>query len=288
MKKKIFITGGGGMLATEIESFYRSTGQEVKAPRIEELNVLDHMAVRESLTTFKPDYVFHTAALHVNDCEQNPEEAYKLNSWASDHLAKVCQETGSGLVYISSCGYFGDEIRYYSEYDQVVLKTIYAKAKYEGECLALRTCERTFAIRPGWLFGGSIKHQKNFVYQRYLEAKKKPVMQSAGDKYGSPTYTGDLVAKIDEILQTNHPGLYHVTNAGGGSRVEYVQQIMKSCALKNKVEAVDSSNFPRKANTPDCEMLHNWNLKYLGLKPMQPWQEAIDRFAKMMLKEINI
>ncbi len=154
--------------------------------------------------------------------------------------------------------------------------------------LAVKNCADTYAIRPGWLFGGSIKHKKNFVYQRYLEAIKTPVLKSAGDKYGAPTLVDDLTSKIDEILNVGIPGLYHVTNSGGCSRAEYVKKIVHSCGLDTKVEAIDSSAFPRKANVPSCEMLHNWNLKYLGLKPMPAWEEAIERYSKTMLKEINI
>ncbi|MFA5034362.1 MAG: NAD(P)-dependent oxidoreductase [Candidatus Margulisiibacteriota bacterium] len=285
--KKVLITGGKGMLATALESYYRANGAEVKAPTHAELDVMDGKAVADALAAFKPDYVFHTACLHVDASENDPELAYKLNSWSSAKLARACAKQKTELIYISSCGYFGDEVKPYSEYDPVVLKTVYARSKYEGEVLALRENPRTYAIRPGWLFGGSVKHKKNFVYQRYLEAQKAPVLKSAGDKFGTPTLVEDLVPKIDEIIKTGETGLYHVTNSGGGSRADYVRQIVNSCGLKTTVEAVDSSAFPRKANVPNCEILHNWNLKYLGLAPLPAWEEAIERYVKVMFKELG-
>lgn len=288
MTTKVLITGGGGMLASELEAYYAAKGYEVKAPAHAELDVMDTGAVAEALAGFQPQLVFHTACLHVDACENDPELAYKLNSWASAQLAAACAKQGAELVYISSCGYFGDQVQPYSEYDPVVLKTVYARSKYQGEVLALEGNDRTYAIRPGWLFGGSIKHKKNFVYQRYLEALKAPVIRSAGDKYGSPTLVSDLTAKIDEIVATGRPGLYHVTNAGGGSRADYVRRIVEQCGLPTRVEPVDSSNFPRKANVPGCEILHNWNLKYLGLQPLPPWEEAIERYVKVMKKELGI
>ena len=288
MKKRIFITGGGGMLASQIENFYSQNGDKVAAPTHAQLDVLNSQALKDAIISFKPDFVFHTAALHVNDCEENPELAFKLNSSATENLARFCSDYDSSLIYISSCGYFGDEIKYYSENDPVVLKTVYARSKYQGEVSAIKECKNTYAIRPGWLFGGAINHKKNFVYQRYLDAKKSETLKSANDKYGCPTYVADLVAKINDILQTQTPGLYHVTNTGGCSRFDYIKKIIGIFGLKTKVTSVDSSFFPRKADVPNCELLNNSNLKYLGLNLMSPWEEAIERYTKKMLKEINI
>lgn len=284
---KIFITGGGGMLASQIEEFYRQKGYEILAPSHVELDMLNDVLLREAISSFKPDYVFHTAALHVNDSEENPELAFRINSEASEKLACLCFEFDAVLIYISSCGYFGDEIKYYSESDAVELKTVYARTKYKGEQLAIQANEKTFAIRPGWLFGGKIAHKKNFMYQRYLEARMSSVVKSASDKYGSPTYVGDFVRKMEEIIETGKFGLYHLTNSKGCSRAQYVKKIIKSCNLSAIIEEVDSSYFPRKADTPNCELLDNLNLANLGLTPMPPWEEAIERYARIMLKEVE-
>lgn len=285
MKKKIFITGGKGMLASAIEAFYAQKQDVIAAPTHSELDITDRVALRDAVTSFRPQYLFHTAALHVDACEENPQLAFKINSWASAQLAHLCAELDIILVYISSPGYFGDEIRYYSEYDPVVLKTVYARSKYQGEVLAVNNCQKTFAVRPGWLFGGNTRHKKNFVYQRYLEGCKNKVIKSANDKFGSPTFVDDLVKKIDEIITTRQFGLYHVTNSGGCNRAEYVKKIMRVCNLDTEVIPVNSDSFPRKANVPCSELLSNWNLSYIGIEPLPPWEDAVDRYARIMLKE---
>ena len=274
------------MLASQVEAFYLKKKDKVLAPTHAELDILDYVAVKNTVSSFKPDYVFHTACLHVDACEENPELAFRLNAQASGNLARICSEFNAILIYISSCGYFGDEIKYYSEQDPVVLKTIYARSKYQGEVLSFKECKKTFVIRPGWLFGGSIQHKKNFVYQRYLEALEYSVIKSAEDKHGCPTFVNDLVEKIDEVLQTQHYGLYHITNSGGCTRFEYVKKIIDACGLKTKVMPVDSKSFSRKAQVPNCELLYNFNLKQLGLSPMPPWEDAIDRYVEIMSKQI--
>ena len=283
--RKILITGGKGMLATDlVEYFSKDTSNMIVAPSHEDLDVLDREKIRNTLIKLQPDIVIHTAAYHVNDCEDNPEMAYRLNGWATGQLAAMTRDIDAIFVYISTCGFFGDEIRPYSEYDKVVLKTEYAKSKYAGEVLTQREGGKFFIVRPGWLFGGQPGHKKNFVYQRYLEALKTNVMQSAGDKYGSPTYTVDLALKLDELLKTDAYGVYHMANDGGTTRAGYIEKITKTFGLDIKVESVDSGHFPRKANVPDCEVLNNWNLKYLGLSPMPSWGDAIERFVAKLQK----
>lgn len=285
-ERKIFITGGKGMLASRIEAFYLKKGAVVLSPSHRELDVLDYRCLSDAVLSFRPDCVYHTAALHVNDCEDNPELAFKLNGEASANLARACSKYNTTLVYISSCGYFGDKIKYYAETEPVVLKTVYARSKYEGEVQSLKECAKTFAIRPGWLFGGSPAHKKNFVYQRYLEALKSPVIKSANDKYGCPTFVDDLVEKINEIITVGQPGIYHVTNSGGANRAEYVKRIIDCFGLRAEVLPVDSGSFPRKADVPTCELLDNQNIRSLGLAPLRPWQEAIERYIKMIRSQI--
>ncbi|MFC1595698.1 SDR family oxidoreductase [Candidatus Margulisiibacteriota bacterium] len=287
MSKKILITGGYGMLATDMTAHYRQKGYDVYAPDIDELNILDTAQIHLAISGLKPDLIFHTAVYHVDPCEENPDIAYKLNTLAAGEIAKSAAKNDSILVFTSTCGLFGDEVKAYAEDDAVVLKTVYAQTKYEAEQLILAECPQSIIVRPGWLFGGSIKHARNFVYQRYLEAQGKPVLQSAGDKYGSPTYTGDLISKLDELIAERAYGLYHLANNGGTNRVGYVQKILEACRLDTRVEPVDSSNFPRKADVPNCEMLEDANLLKAGFKAMPSWEDAIERFAHTMLKEIE-
>ena len=154
----------------------------------------------------------------VDLCETTPEEGYRTHSWASGILARSCERIGATFLYISSCGLFGDELKFYSEYDPVVLKTKFAHSKSLGELEAKNHCQKVFVVRCGWLFGGMSSHRRNFVYQRFKEAREKSVINSAGDKFGSPTYTCDLASKMLELLKTDSYGTYHVSNTGGCSR----------------------------------------------------------------------
>ena len=276
------------MLASDLGRVAADLGYEVTGLSHYEMDVTQPGQVREALEHVRPDLVVNTPGIGVDICEERPEEGYRIHTWAARVVALQCQRTGATFVYMSSCGLFGDEVRYYSEYDPVQLKTQYARSKLLGEQAALQECERTFIIRPGWMYGGTPYHQRNFVYQRFLEAQREPVLKSAMDKFGCPTYTEDLASKVLEIVATEEYGVYHVSNQGSASRHEYVKCIVKAFGLDTDVEPVDSSGFPRRAPVPDCEMLENLNLKFLGLRPLAPWQEAIPRYVGALKAQLGI
>ena len=268
------------MLATDLASVAGVADYEVTGLSRAELDVTQAGQVRDALEQLRPDVVVNTPGIAVDTCEERPEEGYRLHTWAARVVARQCQRIGATCVYISTCGLFGDEVRSYSEYDPVQLKTKYARSKYLGEHASSQACERTFIIRPGWLYGGTPAHRRNFVYQRFLDAQKQPVLRSASDKFGSPTFTADLAAKILEIVETEQYGVFHVTNQGIASRYEYVKCIVEAFGLSTTVEPVDSSAFTRPAPVPDCEALENMNLKFAGLTLLESWQEAIYRYVR--------
>lgn len=270
------------MLATDLARIGEEKGYEVNSLGREQLDVTQASQVRDALEGLKPDYVVHMAGLGVDFCEVNPEEGYRVHTWATGRIARHCQRMGATLLHVSTCGLFGDEVRFYSEYDPVTLKTKYAHSKFLAEQAAQDHCERTYNVRPGWLFGGTPGHKKNFVFQRFEEARGQPVLKSVGDKFGSPTYTVDLAVKLLELLTTEEYGLYHITNEGGGSRYEYVKCIVDAFGLPTSVEMVDSSFYPRPSPVPGSEMLENLKLKFLGLARLEPWQDAIQRYVQIL------
>ena len=276
------------MLASDLARAGVAHGYNVISLSRRELNVADSKGVQQALSVFKPHYVVHSAGVGVDYCELEPEEGYKIHSWASRILARSCERIGATFVYVSSCGLFGDELKFYSEYDPVVLKTKFAHSKSLGELEAKNNCQKAFIVRCGWLFGGTLSHQRNYVYQRFKEAKEKSVISSAGDKFGSPTYTYDLASKMLELMKADWYGTYHISNTGGCSRFDYTDCIVKNFGLSTRVQKVDSSVFPRRAVTPNSEMLVNINLSFLGLNLLEPWQEAIGRYIKQLKVEIGM
>ena len=275
------------MLSTDfIKTAVADSGVEVFGMNRDQMDICDTASVRKAFQDIKPDWVLHAAALtDVDYCEEHPEEAFRVNSEGTRNVAIHGESVGAVMVYISTCGLFGDIIKAYVETDPVELKTQYAKSKYTGEISVMENCSEYYIIRPGWLFGGSLRHQNNFVYQRYLEARNKSEVNSVINRYGSPTYTKHLSEKILQLLKSNLFGLYHITNSGYANSYQYVRKIIETWQLPTEVIAVDSKIFSREAPVPDCEMLKNQHLQEKGFELLPHWHEAIEQYISELMKE---
>jgi dTDP-4-dehydrorhamnose reductase len=133
-----------------------SVRHTVIGPTHSELDILNRAAVADVLDSSSPWYSFFINGSHGMGRTAwprtilSPPSGSTAGRPATSPLA--CDRAGAVLVYISSCGYCGDEKKYYSEYDPVVLKTVYARSKHQGEIYgACRPAGKRFAIRPGWL-----------------------------------------------------------------------------------------------------------------------------------------
>jgi dTDP-4-dehydrorhamnose reductase len=287
---KILVTGAGGMLGSDFCLMLAQSNHEVVAHMREELDVRRLDQVRQLISTARPSCVIHTAAFtNVDESERNPEAAYAANTLGAWNVALACAETQAVMVYVSSCGIFdGRKAEPYTEFDQPAPLTHYHRSKYLGEQMVAAHCRQHFIVRPGWLFGGSIQHSRNFVEARRREALAKPELVSANDKFGSPTYTMDFAGQVIELIETKAYGTYHVAGVGSASRYEYVREIIKQLGSPTEVRPVGSDFFPRSAPVPESEALDNVCLKLRGILRMRPWQEAIEDYVKnRLLLELN-
>lgn len=277
---RVLITGSKGMLGTDISAVFKREGIEVVEYDRARMDIVDREITNRVIAAEEPYSVIHCAAFtDVDACQLNPERAYSVNTIGTINVAIACAEIGAVMVYISSCGIFdGQKAAPYNEFDTPHPLTHYHNSKYQGELYVRDLCSKYFVVRPGWLFGGHSTHRKNFIAARAREAATKKIIESASDKFGSPTYTCDLANVLIELIQTNAYGVYHISNVGMVSRYQYVAEIIRQLGLPNEVRPVDSSRFPRPAPVPTYEALDNMALRIRGFAPMRSWQEALTEY----------
>jgi dTDP-4-dehydrorhamnose reductase len=173
--ERVLITGGGGQLASDLES--QLAGTEVFAPSRAELDVTDDAAVGDVFDRVRPTMVYNCAAFHnVEVCEREEDRAFEVNARAVKRLAARCADNGARLVHLSTNYVFdGTADGPYTEDALPNPRSIYAISKLAGEYAALAYAPGSLVVRTAGLYGmhGSASKGGNFVTRMITRGRRE-------------------------------------------------------------------------------------------------------------------
>ena len=292
MKKKIFLSGVGGMLG---EAFYevfskkytlKCTDKDVNEDWLERLDFCDSEKYRLTVEEFSPDYLFHIGAFtDLEYCENNRQATFETNTESVKTAVKISNNLNIPLLYISTAGIFDGLKEFYDENDEPKPMGVYAISKYEAEKFVVQNSKKFIICRAGWMMGGGPKKDKKFVkkiLQQLKDGKKELFI--VDDKFGTPTYTNDFAKNTLALIESNNFGLYNMACEGNTSRLEVTEEILKILNLskKIKINKVNSDYFSKTffAKRPNCENLLNKKLNDKKLNLMRPWKETLREYLK--------
>jgi dTDP-4-dehydrorhamnose reductase len=275
---RILITGGGGHLATALQTELHSH-KLFAFPRAE-LDITDKEAVFTAVSTTTPDLIIHCAAYtNVDGCAKNPDYAYKVNGLGTQNVALACQQFGAGLVHISSNEVFaGDNPAGYEEWMPRNPVNAYGRTKAAAETHVQNLLTRYYIVRPAWLYA---PQGRNFIHAILDRARQTGRLRVVTDEVGNPTYTQDVAQAIGQLIEAEQYGIYHFVNSGSCSRWEFANEILRLAGLTEVINTpILGKEFKRPSTPPPYCALHNIAGKAIGIE-LRPWQEALaDYFSK--------
>lgn len=290
---KALITGANGMLGDSLCSELRRRKYNFVAtdiirdrPDVVYLDIRDKAGIERVFGKFKPDIVFHLAALtDVDKCQQQKDEAFITNTFGTENIALACMENDIVMVYASTGAVFdGTKTDPYNEFDKPHPVNIYGASKLEGEKAVQRLLRKYFIVRSGWLIGG-IEKDKKFVAKIIKQLKTQKEILAVTDKIGSPTFTKDLAEGLMDLVETERYGLYHMANKGVCSRYTVAKKVVE---LMKKGDAnvipVTSKAFILPAPRPNSEAIENFKLNLLGIDGMRFWEQALEEYISIIIK----
>src|SRR5687768_662389 len=114
---KILITGGRGMLGTDLSAVLGADHRCVAVGRAE-ADITDYDAITALARAEAPDLVIHAAAhTDVDGCERDPDTAFRVNAVGSWNVASAARACGARLVAISTDFVFdGESEQPYTEF----------------------------------------------------------------------------------------------------------------------------------------------------------------------------
>lgn len=276
---RVAVIGATGQLGSDIVRVFRDAGDEVFALGHGDIECTDPASVQAVLTSIRPDVVINCAAfVRVDDCEDQPEEAFRVNAVGALHVARAVDRVRAVCVYVSTDYVFdGRKGAPYAEDDPAWPVNVYGVSKLAGECFVRDLCARHFIVRTSGLYGAAGSRGKggNFVESMIRLAREGRPIRVVNDQILSPTYSADLAGMIERLIHTDAYGLYHVSNSGQCSWYGFAERIFALLGLRPNFGPTTTKAYGAKARRPAFSALAHAGLERLGLDRLRPWPEAL-------------
>lgn len=270
---RYLITGGGGMLATDL--LEALAGRDVTVVSRAELDITDQDAVDAAAAGH--DVIINAAAYtKVDDAETHEAEAHAVNAEGAGNLARAAARIGATLVQVSTDYVFdGSASDPYPEGAPLNPVSAYGRTKGEGERLVREIHpEGTVVVRTAWLYG---ENGGNFVKTMLKLAADRETLTVVDDQRGQPTWSLDLAHQIVATLDAGvRSGILHGTNSGETTWFGFARQIFEDAGLDpERVQPTTSAEFVRPAPRPAYSVLGHDEWGRVGIAPMRDWASAL-------------
>lgn len=141
---RAFVTGGHGFVGTWLRAHLEAAGDEVVAPLLHEVDILDAGAVAGALAEARPDAVYHLAGLaHVGRSWEDAERYFEVNAAGTLHLLEAARRLTAPprVLLVSSAEVYGavkpDELPL-TEGSPLLPVSPYAASKAAAELLGVQ------------------------------------------------------------------------------------------------------------------------------------------------------
>lgn len=308
---KVFVTGVAGQLGHDVMNELSRRGIEgvgsdladvysgvqdgtaVTTMKYIPIDITDPEMVHARIIFEQPDAVIHCAAWTAVDAAEDEENRFKvrgINFGGTKNVARVCDELGIPMMYISTDYVFNGqgEEPWQPDCKDFAPLNVYGDTKLAGENIVSSILEKYFIVRIAWVFG---VNGKNFIKTMLNVGKNHSQIKVVNDQIGTPTYTYDLARLLVDMIQTEKYGYYHATNEGGYiSWYDFTKEIFRQAEAQGHEEysedkvtviPVTTEEYGlSKAARPFNSRLDKSKLVEMGFEPLPTWQDALGRYLQ--------
>ena len=265
---KILILGAKGQIGSSLVKILKDDYQIKTATRkdfdCENINEIKRYFQKKHF-----DLIINTVAYtKVDQAEEEPKRAYKLNTLFPKMLAKIVNNMNSVLIHYSTDyvfdGYLSKD--YYEQSNPKPLN-VYGKTKLQGDLAILKEKIKGYILRVSWVYGNK---DHSFLNKIQNQINKKKQLHVVNDQFGTPT-SSTFIAKITKKLidrkNFNQIKIYNLSPKGKCSWFDFTNEYLSQKKITHPLAAISTDNIQQKAKRPQRVKLNSSKLeKYLKLK----------------------
>lgn len=281
---KVWIAGASGQIGRALNDVLDPMQIEALNTDLDELDITDTDEVINFGTVNRPDVIINcTGMTDTDECEANPEHAYRVNALGARNLSIVARKCGSKIVQLSTDDVFdGQSKKPYTEFDDTNPLTVYGRSKRAGENYVKEFTHKHFIIRSNWVYGHG---GHNFVNRVLAAAEAGNGLSVASDQFGSPTSAKDLARIILYLIKTNEYGTYHATCQGVCNRYEFAQEVLKLAGKRITLRPVVTSESDLSSARPAYAVLDNFILRIINVYEMPDWRASLKEYMDERMED---
>ncbi|WP_211451719.1 dTDP-4-dehydrorhamnose reductase [Collimonas antrihumi] len=238
---KILLTGKAGQVGYELERSLQGLGEIVAVDRAQ-MNLADLDQVRDVIRTVKPALIVNAAAYTaVDEAEQEPDLAMRINGEAPAVMAQEAGKLGAAIIHYSSDYVFdGKKTVPYTESDPACPINVYGQTKLAGEQAIQAAGIPHLILRTSWVYG---MRGNNFLLTVLRLAQEREELHIVNDQHGAPTWcrtiadaTAHIIAQSRSAQPTaewwkERSGLYHMTAQGQTTWYDFALAILANTSI---------------------------------------------------------
>ena len=267
---RILITGVNGQVGHAL--MQELTEHELIGITRQDCDLTNLDEIRQVIDQHQPGLIINPAAYtKVDQAEDEPELAFKINRDAPKVMAEKAREYNIPLIHFSTDYVFnGEKETAYVEDDPTHPLGVYGQSKCAGEEAIQEVGGLIYIFRTSWVYS-NIGH--NFFLTMKKLSQEREELKVVADQIGVPTSNQFIAEQIKAIipqLNQNNTGLYHLVPDGSCSWYEFAKEIIGQTNpkfnLKN-LHPITSKEFVTKTKRPNTSVLANKKVKEAyGLK----------------------
>ena len=277
---KILITGVNGQVGHAL--VHELTEYEVIALTRQDCDLINPDQIKQVIDQHQPDLIINPAAYtKVDQAEDEPELAFKINRDAPKVMAEKAREYNIPLIHISTDYVFdGEKNEAYVETDPTHPLSIYGQSKCAGEEAIQEAGGLTYIFRTSWVYS-NIGH--NFYLTMKRLSQERDELKVVADQVAVPTSNQFIAEQIKTIIpqfSVKNSGVYHLVPDGSCSWYEFAKKIIDQTNpqfdLKN-LHPIATHEFSTKTQRPAKSVLANAKIKEVFHLSFKDWSLELNK-----------
>lgn len=295
---KLLVTGREGQLARSLlERASAYPDIDVTALGRPDLDLERPESARRAIRELRPDMVVNAAAYTaVDQAEQEPYRAFRINAHGAGEVAAAASEVGAAIIHLSTDYVFDGSARVpWQPGDATGPLNIYGASKLAGEEQVSAANPKHLIIRTSWVFS---PFGRNFMRTMLRLGAEREEVRVVSDQQGCPTNALDLADAIltvasrwSEGSQAGVGATMHVAGAERCSWAEFAEAVFEASGQiagpVARVVPVPSSEFPTPARRPTWSVLDCTAFEQAFDFPMRSWRKGLSETVSRILRDVG-